>query len=125
MKKNLPLQSQLLGKQGEDYAASYLIQQGYRILDRNFRIHYGELDIIAIDKNMLVFVEVKTRTDDIYGSPEEAVTPWKLRELIKVSQWYRLQHKGLPDLERIDVIALKINHNGIVDYCNHIKNVTG
>lgn len=124
MRKNLP-SFQLLGKQGEDFAASYLIHKGYTILKRNFRVRYGEIDIIATQHNTLVFVEVKTRSNDYFGQPEEAISQKKIREIIKTSQIYKESIHNVPDLERIDVIAIIMNHNGKMTQINHIENVTG
>lgn len=67
------------GKYGEDLAVTFLKKQGYVILDRNFRIRGGEIDIIAIDRNVLAYVEVKTRSTHQFGSPQESVTHSKLR----------------------------------------------
>jgi putative endonuclease len=63
-----------LGSKGEDLAVRFLEKKGYRILSRNFRTPVGEIDVIAEDRNTLVFIEVKTRTDDSFGHPFEAVT---------------------------------------------------
>jgi putative endonuclease len=62
-----------LGEAGERYATDYLIKNGYKILDRNWRIRGGEIDIVALYKSTLVFVEVKTRTSTSYGTPEESI----------------------------------------------------
>lgn len=121
-KKNL--QKKLLGKKGEDIAVAYLEKHGYRIIERNFKKHYGELDVIALSGSDLVYVEVKTRIGTQYGKPEEAVTPWKLREVIKTAQYYKLLHPNLPDSIRIDVIGIELNYDNTLKYFNHIQNVT-
>ncbi len=115
-----------VARQGEDFAAKFLQKKGYKILDRNFRKSYGELDIVAIEQKTetLVFVEVKTRTSSEFGSPFEAITPWKLKTLIKTAQFYKLSHKNLPESLRIDAIGIKINNNGEMDV-DHIQNITG
>lgn len=96
------------GKYGEDLACDFLKKQGYKIIERNFRIRGGEIDIVALDGNTLVYVEVKTRTSHQFGLPEESVTPWKLRFLERSAKFYRANRKRLnvPDLERIDVVAI-------------------
>ena len=71
------------GNYGEDLACKYLRKIGYDILERNYRIRGGEIDIIARDKEFLVFVEVKTRFTHEYGLPVESVTPWKIRYLFR------------------------------------------
>ena len=77
-----------LGRTGERLAAEKLQNQGYRILERNFRCSYGEIDLVAEDVNDLIFVEVKTRRGSAYGLPEEAVTLRKRRKLTQVASYY-------------------------------------
>ncbi|MCL5784756.1 MAG: YraN family protein [Patescibacteria group bacterium] len=77
-----------IGNSGEDLACEYLKNLGYKILERNYRIRGGEIDIIARDKDELVFVEVKTRYSHEFGSPAEAITPWKIKFLIKTAAFY-------------------------------------
>ena len=84
-------------KLGENKACEYLQKLGFKILERNYRKTYGEIDIIALDKDVLSFIEVKTRTSNLFGSPLEAITPWKLRSLIKTAQFYKISHKKLPE----------------------------
>ncbi len=98
-----------LGKYGEDLASDYLKKSGYKIIERNFRIRGGEIDIIALDGKTLVYVEVKTRSNHQFGLPEESVTYHKLKFLERASKFYRLQRKNLPDLERIDVVAIDLS----------------
>lgn len=119
-----PHHKQLLGKTGENFAASYLQRHGFKILERNFKARYGEIDIIALDGDILVFVEVKTRLDEMFGKPEEAVTPWKLHEVVKTAQYYKLLRPELPDAMRIDVIGIELDLDGTLKYFNHIPNVT-
>ncbi|MEC4840811.1 YraN family protein [Mycobacteroides chelonae] len=78
-----------IGSRGEDLAADYLSKDGFTVLDRNWRCRYGELDIIAADGEVLVFVEVKTRTGRAFGTPAEAVTHTKLRRLRRHWLGYR------------------------------------
>ncbi|OGE14071.1 YraN family protein [Candidatus Daviesbacteria bacterium RIFCSPHIGHO2_12_FULL_37_11] len=109
------------GDYGETLACEFLKKQGYKILERNFRIRGGEIDIVAKDKDDLVFVEVKTRYTREYGSPAEAVTPWKIRFLIRASQFYLLRNRLLENPYRIDVIAVDFTNNNEIE---HIKNIT-
>jgi putative endonuclease len=114
-----------LGRLGEDIAASYLVRNGYTILDRNFKARYGELDIVALQKNTLVCVEVKTRINRAYGYPEEAVTPRKLHEVIQTLQLYKQLHPNLPDSMRIDVIGIILDEDtNSVKYFRHLVSVT-
>lgn len=98
-----------IGKYGEDLACSYLKKLGYQIVERNFRIRGGEIDIVALDKKTLVYVEVKTRSNHQFGLPEESVTYHKLKFLERASKFYRLQRKNLPELERIDVVSVDLS----------------
>ena len=116
---------------GEDYACEYLRKNGYKIIERNFRKGYGEIDIIAIDKpsgsgeKILVFVEVKTRTSGSFGSPLEAITYWKLKSLIKTAQYYKMIHPKLPDSLRIDAVSVVLSGENKIKNMEHIKNFSG
>lgn len=98
---------QKIGKWGEAAAAWYLEARGYRIMQRNVRTPYGEIDLIASEGAGLVFVEVKTRTNLRYGLPETAVTARKLEHMVNSAQFYMEEH---PELARqgwqIDVVAI-------------------
>ena len=111
-----------LGRQGEDIAAAYLGKQGYLILARNWRCPAGELDIVAREGGALVFVEVRTRRGDRFGTPEESITPTKQAKLVEVAQTY-LQEHGLADENwRIDVVAVEMDGRGGVKRLNLIRN---
>lgn len=114
-----------LGYYGESLAADYLESQGYKILERNFKARYTEIDIIAKDKDFLTFVEVKTRFSEKYGPPEEAITAWKLKTLERAAQYYKLLHPELPEALRIDVVAIELNPDRSVKRLGLIKNATG
>ena len=100
------------GNAAEDIAAEYLTEQGMTILRRNFHFgRAGEIDIIAEDAQTLVFVEVKARRTDSYGSPEEAITPAKQRSVRRVAEGY-LYLNGIENREcRFDVIAIRYENN--------------
>lgn len=119
------LRKKLLGKHGEDLAVNFLKKQGYKILERNFQKGYGEIDIIAQEKDTLVFVEVKTRISTQFGSPLEAITHWKLRALTRSVQFYKSFHPELPESLRIDLIAVSLSPGGGVEKIEHVKNITG
>ena len=77
-----------IGNYGEELACQYLKKQGYKILERNYRIRGGEIDIVARDQDYLVFVEVKARYSHEYGLPSESITPWKIKALLKTALFY-------------------------------------
>lgn len=109
---------------GENIACEYLINHHYTILERNFQKRYGELDIVAVKDNILVFVEVKTRIGRKFGLPEEAVTPRKLSEIKQTAYYYKLIHPELPDAMQIDVIAIELEVDETLKAFRHIPNVT-
>lgn len=109
---------------GEDIACEYLKKKGYKIIERNFRKKYQEIDIIAICGSILVFVEVKTRRTNSYGTPFESITPRKLRNLVKLSQLYKLMHPHFPDYMRIDAIGVTLSWDKNIEKVEHIENIT-
>jgi putative endonuclease len=95
-----------LGKAGERLALAYLKSKGFKILEKNLRTRFGELDIIANDHGTLVFVEVKTRTSSVFGSPIQGVTKQKKARLRNLALRY-LADKGLSETEvRFDVLGI-------------------
>jgi putative endonuclease len=102
--------AQTTGRLGEDIAARHLQQQGYVIVARNVRFSFGEIDIIAQHEETLVFVEVKTRRSQRFGSPFEAITPSKQQQLIKLAQAYL---QGQERLVRFDVVAVLLNKESV------------
>src|SRR3990167_11056303 len=102
------MSTKIKGDIGEEFACKYLVENGYKILERNFRIRGGEIDIIALDGKTLVYVEVKTRTQKFFGLPEESVTFHKIKFLQRAAKFYRNNRKNLPQLERIDVVSVNL-----------------
>ncbi len=98
-----------IGKFGEDLACDFLKREGYKIIERNFRIRGGEIDIIALESGVLVYIEVKTRSNHDFGLPEEAVTYHKLKFLERASKFYRVNRRNLPLQERIDVVSVDLS----------------
>jgi putative endonuclease len=95
-----------LGQMGEDAAVAFLKQQGYHILERNFRNALGEIDIIAKDRDTVCFIEVKTRKTDAFGSPFESVTKAKQRKIIFVALSY-IKSRGREEANvRFDVVSV-------------------
>lgn len=95
-----------VGNFAEDYACDLLIANGYKILDRNFRIRVSEIDIIAQKEDTLVFVEVKARWNNKFGKPEEAVNFLKLKKIMKAGIIWKLKHPKSPAKQRVDVVSL-------------------
>jgi len=111
---------QLLGKEGERIAEAYLKKKGYKIVERNYRCVLGELDLIVLDRRVLVFVEVKTRTGNGFGTPFEAVELRKQQKMIQAAQYFIAQ-KGLQQRDsRFDVVG--ISWPGREPMVEHIEN---
>ena len=114
MKK--PKQSQMnrqeVGKLGEKLAQKFLKKRGYHIRETNFRCQVGEIDIVAQQKDYLVFIEVRTKSNLDFGTPEESITQAKKGKLVASALTYINSHQDLPLLWRIDVVAIEIDDKG-------------
>jgi putative endonuclease len=114
---------QITGRQGETIAADYLANQQYHILHRNWRCAIGELDIVVEKDDFLVFVEVRTRTSNRFGTPEESITAAKQQRLVDLAQTYLQEEQPGHVNWRIDVIAVHLNSHPPT--INHIQNAVG
>ncbi|WJR32116.1 YraN family protein [Mycobacteroides immunogenum] len=110
-----------IGSRGEELAADYLRQHEFTILDRNWRCRYGEIDIVVSRGELLVFVEVKTRTGEGFGTPAEAVTYAKLRRLRRLAGIWLAAQRGSWSSVRIDVIEVRLG--GAAPEITHIHGV--
>ncbi len=106
----------LLGRAGEVKAAAFLKKKGLKVICKNYKNHFGEVDIVAVDKDTTVFVEVKTRSDDAFGSAAEAVTRKKQERYFKIATEYMLRNGIVDGNCRFDVVEI---NNGEI---NHIIN---
>lgn len=97
----------LTGRAGELYASSFLESKGYRIIARNLRTPFSEVDIVAVKDETLIFVEVKTRSSQKYGRPIESVTPARIKRLERAIVYFSKMHPELPKKLRIDVVSIK------------------
>lgn len=113
------------GKLGEKLATQFLRKRGYRIRETNFRCREGEIDIVAQQKDFLVFVEVRTKSNLDFGVPEESITQSKKERLISSALSYISTHKNLPPLQRIDVVAIEIDERGKAKRIELIENAVG
>ena len=105
-----------LGKTGEQFALNYLLQKGYVFLHKNWRAGHKEIDLIVENNDFLVFIEVKTRSNNRFGQPEEAVNPKKQKKLLAAARVYCRKMKIKKEI-RFDIVAItfvkpdtKINH---------------
>lgn len=95
-----------LGKSGENKAVKFLKDKGYEILLRNYRTKIGEIDLIAKDRNIVCFIEVKTRSDNKFGLPVESITSTKQRQIIKTATVYLKENNLLEKRVRFDVVSV-------------------
>jgi putative endonuclease len=113
---------QEVGKLGEKAAQKFLKKRGYRVRETGFRCRHGEIDIIAQKKDCLVFVEVRTKSNLEFGTPEESITQAKKEKLIASALTYTTTHQKLPSLWRIDVVAIELDNKGKAKRIELIEN---
>jgi len=113
---------QEVGKLGEKAAQKFLKKRGYRIRETGFRCRHGEIDIIAQKKDCLVFIEVRTKSNLDFGTPEESITRAKKEKLIASALTYTTTHQDLPPLWRIDVVAIELDEKGKPNRIELIEN---
>lgn len=114
-------QKQICGKTGEIKATEYLKKSGYEIICNNFRCMQGEIDIVAKDKNEVVFIEVKTRNNRRYGEGRDAVNKNKQKHIIDATRYYLYKNNMESTFVRIDVIEVYVNKGDFI--INHIKKI--
>jgi len=110
--KDQVMDRQEVGKLGEKAAQKFLKKRGYRIRETGFRCRHGEVDIIAQQKDWLVFVEVRTKSNLDFGTPEESITQAKKEKLIASALTYTNTHQNLPPLWRIDFVGVELDDKG-------------
>jgi len=116
------MDSSSVGAQGENIAKKFLESEGYAIVSQNFRTKFGEIDLIALKGGYLIFIEVKSRSGELFGSPAEAVTKKKLDKIIKSSNVFISQNEELPQNIRYD--AVEVFYDKGEAKINHIENIT-
>ena len=112
-----------IGHQGEELAASFLATKGFSILHRNWRCKSGELDIIAEVGVTLVFVEVRTRRGNRFGTAAESITPAKQARLVELAQTFLQETNSSPLSWRIDVVTIQLGSG--LPQIDHIENAVG
>ncbi len=112
-----------LGDAGERLAERRLVDLGWRLLERKWRTRGGEIDLVMLDGDVLVFVEVKTRRGGSRGSAEEAVDERKAARLLMLGEVYVGEHpEHIDRFWRVDIIAITVDSSGSIDRINHIRN---
>ena len=105
----MPHSRQRLGTAGEELACAELERLGYRVVERNYRSRFGEIDIVAVDDDTVVFVEVKTKTSGDFGDPVDEVTPQKQRQIVSMGEEYHSFRCQAGTACRFDVIAVDVS----------------
>lgn len=101
-----------LGRRGEQLAAEHLARWGYRLVETNARTASGEIDLVALDGEVLALIEVRTRRGRCFGTAEESITPAKQRKLREVAAEYYQAHPALSPSYRIDVVGIELTTAG-------------
>lgn len=115
-------ENKIKGNIGEEFTCNYLEKNGYTILERNFTSYRGEIDIIALKNNEIIFIEVKTRTQIACGFPSESVTKHKQKQIYKIAEYYLYSKNLLNSKVRFDVIEIYLYGSNSFKI-NHIKDV--
>ena len=110
------------GKLGEAIAEEYLQKKGYKILEQNYRTKYAEIDLIARQGKELVFVEVRTKRGELFGTPEESLNKRKLRKLWLNARSYAAR-KGWQGAYRIDAVCIVLKPDNSVERLEHYENI--
>jgi len=110
------------GKLGEDIAKKYLESKGYKIIEQNYKTKYGEIDLVAKKRNELIFVEVRTKKGENFGTPEETIDKKKLRKLWGNTKAYAAWKKWQGPY-RIDAVCLVLKYDNAVERINHYESI--
>ena len=114
-----------LGARGEKAAQDLLKKRGYKVLEANYRTREGEIDLVALKDDAVVFVEVRARRSHAFGTPQESVTPRKLARLRSLALEYLATHPHLPPRARIEVVAVDMDPQGQVLSLEIIEDTSG
>ena len=119
----MKVENKIIGHLGELIAKNYLIKKGYKIIEQNYQNKYLEIDLVATFKQLLIFIEVKTRVGDCFGEPEEALDHHKIKRLVRNATLYVVQNKYCR-IYHIDAICIVLNKEKKVERFTHYKNIT-
>lgn len=112
----------LIGNLGESIAKDYLKKKGYQIIDQNYRTRYAEIDLIALQRQVLIFIEVRTKIGERFGSPEETLTKKKINKITGNCLAYIYQNGWKKDY-RIDAICVVFAKNKGIERISHYQNI--
>ncbi len=113
----------IVGNKAENIAASYLRDNGYKIILRNYKCKLGEIDLIARDGECLVFVEVRSRSSQKYGAPEQSITGAKRKRLQKLAQYYMCRELHKEVFCRFDLVGIEFDEHEKLLRLNHLVGI--
>lgn len=119
------LERAVRGRMGEQLAASFLEERGYRVLAKNQRTPLGELDLVCRSHSQVVVVEVKARSGDEYGAALEAIGPRKARRLRAAAMWWLSERALMPCSVRFDAVVVALDGYGLPCSLEHVKDILG
>ncbi|MDD4937393.1 MAG: YraN family protein [Candidatus Shapirobacteria bacterium] len=119
------IQNYKKGREGEEIAREYLIKKGFRLIESNYSNKLGEIDLIMVDKDILIFVEVKLKIGDRFGTPEEMINKYKLSRIKRIAEGFLVLEKVANNYQkyRIDAVCIVLDGNKKVERINHYENV--
>ena len=110
------------GKIGEEVAKKYLEKKGYKIIEQNYKTKYAEIDLVAKKRNEMVFVEVRTKKGEDFGTPEDTINRRKLRKLWGNARAYTVWKKWLGPY-RVDAVCVVLRYDNTMERLNHYENI--
>ena len=116
-----------VGKEGEDIAAKFLSDKGYKILERNYYTRFGEIDLVVEKNDILAFVEVKLKHGDVFGTPEEMIGSFKLSQVQRMAEFYLMDKPNMAKIYKtysIDAVCITTGKDEEVERINHYENLT-
>lgn len=116
-----------VGYEGEEIAAKLLLGKGYKILERNYYTKFGEIDLIASKNNALIFIEVKLKHGDNFGTPEEMIGNSKLFQVQRMAEFYLMDKPKMTEIYKtysIDAVCIMVGEDGEVERISHYENLT-
>ena len=110
------------GRMGQEIAREYLEKKGYKTIEQNYKTKYAEIDLVSRDKNELVFIEVRTKRGEDFGTPEETINNKKMRKLWGNAKAYTVFKKWQGPY-RVDAICVVLRYNNKIERINHYENI--
>ncbi len=116
-----------VGREGEEIAAKFLLDKGYKILERNYYTRFGEIDLVVSKNGVLTFIEVKLKHGDDFGTPEEMIGGFKLSQVQRMAEFYLMDKPKMAEIYKtylIDAVCVVTSEDGEVERISHYENLT-